>query len=112
MPLEAIIIILLFIANALWIVGFYTACGYELGNPKSRMILYWLREYAERHLPYFYTKPICNCMPCMASLHGLWYWILPQFIEVNNWIVFVFGWILYTGALSGTMKLLSNKIDI
>jgi len=54
--------------------GFYQATRFG-------QILYFVQRFAEK-LPTIFGKPICLCLPCMASFHTLfWY---PIFYGFNS----------------------------
>jgi hypothetical protein len=35
------------------------------------MLFGWLGDFIRYHLGEFWSKPICNCPPCMASVYGI-----------------------------------------
>jgi len=35
------------------------------------MLFGWLGDFVRYHLGEFWSKPICNCPPCMASVYGI-----------------------------------------
>jgi hypothetical protein len=69
-------------------VGFYTATDfdgaeeYDKADPYIKkqwprpnehqvMIFWWVRYYGGRVIPYFWTKPLYSCLPCMGSFHSI-----------------------------------------
>lgn len=111
----------LLVLNAMWIVGFYTACyceiveGYDnktcsvkLGPVyQTKMILWRVKYYSNKWFGEFWSKPICDCPPCMASIHSLWYFLFFEF-DLPNVII----WVFYAVVLSGVVKLIQTKFDI
>lgn len=81
---------------ALIIVGVWTAFG-------KVMILGWLGDIWERRLPDAFNKPLWQCPPCMASVHGTWVWFLTGG-SLDFW------WIAFVLALSGAMKLIVENL--
>jgi len=69
------------ILNALWILGVFTAAepGQILGP-----IATWMAGDSEavpfkpRRFPEWITKPLFDCVYCMASLHGIAWWLIFQ----------------------------------
>lgn len=63
--------------NALWILGVFTAAepGQILGS-----IAEWMAGNSEkgkpRMVPEWITKPLFDCVYCMASLHGIAWWLV------------------------------------
>ena len=59
------------------------------------MLLGWLGNAIRLHVGEFWSKPLCDCPPCMASVWGL----LPM-LALNGW-----DWMLipYTLSLSGLL---------
>ena len=109
------LLLILFLFNGLWIIGFNAACEYsEKPNgeieEKSKMIFWQLRYYAEKYFPYSFTKPMCNCIVCMPSIHGLWFWAL--YPSTGNLLTDLLTWVFYVMCLAGVMKIVSVKIDL
>lgn len=83
----------LLLINSLYCIGFYKACSVEFkvydeprhGTIKdTRMILWWVKYYSSLWFGKFWSKPICTCPPCMASLHSTYvFWPL---------VIFLYGW--------------------
>lgn len=110
----------LLLTNSLYCIGLYKACQVAFNiddEPNhgviedSKMILWWVRYYSYRYLGKFWTKPVCDCPPCMASLHSLYvFWPLVIYfygfhhIELLIYCVFV-------GALCATNWIMINVIE-
>jgi hypothetical protein len=104
----------LLIFNALEITGFYTATWYKQADPDkhepeedSKEVLWWVKYYSLKKLGEFWSKPICTCPPCMASLHSIWYWLFSPFTK-EALIIYPF----YILALCGVMKMITVKFDL
>src|SRR5690349_136506 len=102
------------IFNALEITGFYTATWYKqeetdahIPDEGSKMALWWVKFYCLRYIGEFWSKPICTCPPCMASLHSLWYWLFFPFTAP-----YIIMYVFYILVLCGTMKLISVKFEL
>lgn len=69
-------------------------------NPPRKMIFWWLRYYGGQYLPKIITKPLYECVTCMASVHSIIpftiYGIWADF-GVVWWII----WPIYVLALAG-----------
>ncbi len=81
----------LFIA-ALVIVGIWTAFD-------KQMIFGKLGDFLNALLPKWAVKPLFDCPPCMASVHGTWLWFALGG-DFAMWPVFVL-------ALAGLLKIVS-----
>lgn len=94
--------------------GFYTACQFDgdedydkFDNKKlwpkptteQVMILWWVRYYGGRVIPYFWTKPLYSCLPCMGSLHSL----IPVLVFTGN----IWLWPLVAFSTVGVNKLIT-----
>lgn len=69
---------------------------------KPEMILGWLGRIWDRRLPDTLNKPIWSCPPCMASIHGTWFWFFAGG-DLTYWLPFVL-------ALSGLNRIVSGKL--
>lgn len=100
-------IIFFFIANAVYIYGLHHLFDHELTNAgrydaKQSMLFGRIAFVLDKILGLPYTKPLYACMPCMASIHGLYFYLLsPLSLPV-------LGVIVYLIALSGVMKLMTK----
>lgn len=108
-------LLLLATLNAFLIIGFYTACLYEVdafSRPyeDSKMILWRFRKWSVDTFGLFWSKPICTCPPCMASLHS----ILPLvlFSNITDCTALLYGWPLYALIVSGITKLLYKLTEL
>lgn len=91
----------------LYIYGFHHLFDYETTiegkyDAKSSMIFGWAAFKLDKIIGLPYTNPLYACMPCMASVHGLAFYVLSP-LEFT-----IFGLIAWIIALSGAMKLMSK----
>lgn len=91
----------------LYIYGLHNLFDYETNlkgeyDPKSSMLLGWIAFKLDKKLGLPFTKPLYACMPCMASLHGIIFYLITPMQLPYELIVL---WII---ALSGAMKLISK----
>lgn len=110
----------LLLVNSLYCIGFYKACQVELkvdDEPKhgviedTKMILWWVRYYSFLKLGKFWTKPVCDCPPCMASLHSIYvFWPLVIYFYGFHPIELVI-YPIYVGALCATNWIVINVIE-
>jgi hypothetical protein len=86
--------------NLLWIAGVWnaTASDQVLGPIADWMSGSESRGW-ERHVPEWLTKPMYDCPPCMASVHGSLWWALFQ--PFSFWLL-----PFYIVCLSGAAKIL------
>lgn len=85
-------IAILFI-HAFAIIGIY-------GLLSDGMLFGWLGDFIRYHLGEFWSKPICNCPPCMASVYGI-----PVGVYYYDVSIQLIGYIL---ALSGLLYVLAR----
>jgi hypothetical protein len=116
----------LIIITSLFIVGLHKSTEYYLDynnqpDPNDRMVLWFLRYYAEQWFPSWIYKPLIGCTACMASIWGsLFYWIhywgawtiesfwsLPRFIIVTD-VSFIMNWVVFVFAVSATNRIINN----
>lgn len=101
---------LYFIAAALYIYGLHNLFIYETdinGNYiRDESMLFGRLSYSiDRLLKERYkylAKPLYACMPCMASVHGLYIYVI---LPISHSPEIVIGWLVM---LSGAMKLISK----
>lgn len=65
----------------LWIWGFYALF-------QEPFILYKLGDWMRYLLPKFITKPLFDCMVCMASVHGTLFYVIFVRGTLIEWVVF------------------------
>lgn len=92
----------------MYIYGLHNLFNYETNlkgeyDAKGSMIFGRIAYYLDNRLGLPYTKPLYACMPCMASLHGLYFYLLTPMHFDSAWMVVI--WLI---ALSGAMKLVSK----
>lgn len=95
--------------NAFLIIGFYLMCYYDYmeGQVFNKMLFWRFHVWVKLRIGEWWTKPICGCVPCMASLHT----IIPFLIIANNNNVPLWIWPLYALTVSGIAKLIHSKIE-
>jgi len=98
--------------NAAWVIGFYNATRYETHaiqsvEDETKMIAWRIKYFANKYLGPFWSKPICDCPPCMASIHSLWYFLFFEFNPMN-----IIMWVFYVFVLSGILKLIITKFQL
>ena len=67
----------------------------------SKMIGWRLRYMAGRLVGDFWNKPLFTCPPCMASVHGTWFYWLVSPMNIQSLIF----WPVYILFLSGLVAL-------
>ncbi len=115
-------LVLIVFLNGFEIVGFYDACQFtfhpqgkknEDGANKygvmndNKMIFWWVKYISQKKLGMFWSKPICNCVSCMGSLHG----VIPYTLfclYYNPILLFLFP--LYACVVGAMAKLIQSKM--
>jgi len=70
----------------------------------SKMVLWWVRHWSLKAVGEFWSKPICTCPPCMASVWGtVVYWAMQP---MNSTTALM--WPLYICMLSGLVALINS----
>ena len=96
---------LLLIFNSLLCFGFWNACYYDKKN-NIKSPLWFIESWAKGK--WFY-KPLCGCLPCMASFHSIYpYWIFhysTNCININSLLFYP----IYVVALSGLNYLIDRE---
>jgi hypothetical protein len=118
MIIELTLLIVFLFINSLQIIGFYTATRFEylhgsetLIDEDSKMILWQVKWYANLFLGKFWSKPVCDCPPCMSGLHSLWIWIpIYYFMPFEFHLLYVHA--LYILALCGLNSLIVSKFEL
>ena len=99
MVLESLVIVsILAFLNAFLIIGFYLSCSYNEheGQIYDKMILWRFHKWVRSIVGDWWAKPVCGCVPCMASLHS----IIPFLIIANNNNLPLWIWPLYALTVS------------
>ena len=109
------LLILLFI-NSLLCWGFWNACYYKTkkiydtstGKFKESVyiknFLLFIDYWADGK---WFHKPLCGCLPCMASFHSIYpYWTYIYFTQAHFWAALAF-YPVYILALSGLNYLIN-----
>jgi len=85
-------LVVLFLFNSLWIFGLYELFAAEfideshpdLGIDNDSKGLFWkVKQWSVINIGWFYSKPICLCPPCMASLHSLYFYWTAMLVTGN-----------------------------
>lgn len=103
-------ILILILINSAVCFGFWNACLYvkldELnGVEEQKGALWFIEKYSNGK--WFY-KPLCGCLPCMASLHSIYpYWTYMLFTD-NLTIGALIFYPVYVLALSGVNYLIDR----
>jgi len=109
---EFSLIVFLFLFNSLEIFGFHYACKFER-DPRNKVwedskeILWFVKFYSEKWLGEKWSKPVCNCVICMASLHSLIIWI-PIYIYLPFSFMLIYSHIIYVTALAGFNRIIAG----
>lgn len=122
---EILELLLLLVFNSLVIWGWYIATSYDeevmteelkpqMGFIRKRELLIvdtnifgFIKKWGDLHIPYWLTKPLYNCPPCMASIHSTYvYWFFMPF-ELHSLYIYP----IYILALSGLNYIISEKIS-
>lgn len=74
---------------------------------KSKEILWFIKYYSEKWIGDKWTKPICGCVICMASLHSLLVWI-PIYCMMEFHPVHLYFHAVYICALAGFNYLITS----
>ena len=107
-------LLILLLINSLVCFGFWNACLYERMPDKwndlksivvenyNKGVLWFVEKLSKDK--WFY-KPLCGCLPCMASIHSAYvYWVFQPFTLQSLYVYPV-----YIIALSGLNYLIENR---
>lgn len=118
--LTPLFLLLIFLTlNAVEIFGFSFATSFDFIDeehpengimPDSKMILWRVRYWCLINLGFFWSKPICICAPCMASVHSLPFYVFFLFM-VQFQIQWILFYPLYVLILSGLNYFIGLKTD-
>jgi len=109
-------ILILILINSAACFGFWNACLYQetqdielkdgkIKNIYKKGVLWFVEKWAEGRWIY---KPLCGCLPCMASLHSIYpYWTYMLFTD-NLTIGALIFYPVYVLALSGVNYLIDR----
>jgi len=114
-------ILILILINSAVCFGFWNACMYIPGKEELRVgssselysetsevkgVLWFIEKWASDK--WFY-KPLCGCLPCMASFHSIYpYWTYMYMTNALNWNALIF-YPAYIMALSGVNYLIDRE---
>ena len=110
-------LLILLVINSLVCFGFWNACLFERLPDKwddrksivveqyNKGVLWFVEKWSNDK--WFY-KPLCGCLPCMASLHSVYpYWIL-MFVSDEMNLKSILFYQIYIVALSGLNYLIES----
>jgi len=116
-------LLILLVFNSLLCFGFWNACLYipkkieknfsrtdcwncfKVVQEEVKGVLWFVEEWAKDK--WFY-KPLCGCLPCMASLHSVYpYWIYV-YIGGKDPLIMLLFYPVYILALSGLNYLIDS----
>ena len=104
-------VLILFLINSALCFGFWNACSYEKKDDRIlqeevKGVLWFVEKWAKDK--WFY-KPLCGCLPCMASLHSIYpYWIY-MYTSNNLYMKALLFYPIYILALSGLNYLIDRE---
>ena len=114
-------ILILILINSALCFGFYNACYYEPAKNLAKIgsestfseehgeikgVLWFIEKWA---IDKWFYKPLCGCLPCMASLHSIYpYWTYMYSTNAIN-INAVMFYPVYVLALSGINYLIDRE---
>ena len=113
-------LLILIILNSLLCAGLYAAFSYEYLPPKSvgdksvdndtKGILWFWRFYVLERIPYRLSKPLGNCLTCMASVYSfLPYWYFYRWDFGNFDVVVCYPFYILT--LAGINSIIDKYIN-
>ena len=111
-----LLVILIF--NSLYCFGFWNACLYSYSNDTYSNQLSSFTKHYEKGVLWFvekwakdkwFYKPLCGCLPCMASVHSIIpYWSFMYVGDAVNWNALIL-YPIYIVALSGLNYLIERS---
>ena len=117
-------LLFILLINMLVIIGFNRATEFDFKQYKrgdkmttsrtrieegSKMIFWFIRFYSLKYLGKFWSKPICTCPTCMASVHSTYVYAFFLFMVhfQIEWIVF---YPIYILALAGLSSIVNSLV--
>lgn len=96
--------------NSLYCFGFWNACLYiprnDINTPATKGVLWFVEKWASNK--WFY-KPLCGCLPCMASVHSIIPYLSFMYVgDAVNWNALIL-YPIYIVALSGLNYLIERS---
>ena len=70
---------------------------------REGMLLGKVGAWIEKTIGEYWSKPLISCPPCMASVHGTWFYLL--LVGDLNWFLLV-----YVLALCGLTYIVNSKV--
>lgn len=102
------LLLIVLTAVAMLFMNAFAITGFKLATEEGN-ILYFLREWGEKHLSVFWQKPLYECPTCMASFHSV-YFVLPCIIFLDWRIIFL--WPVYILCLAGVSTFIYRLTEI
>ncbi len=96
------------IANSFYCIGFNRSCQYD-EQANEYMILWRVKKYSEKWLGQFWSKPVCGCVTCMASLHGVIPFLLTEMAVNGLSADSIYRWVFYTVILAGLNSFINER---
>jgi hypothetical protein len=93
-------LLLLVVFNSLYIFGIKTITYYDVEVTDTqekiidKMVFWKLRYWSIKYIGVYWSKPLLLCTPCMASVHGLYFYFI---FSDKNLIVLPFYLVILAG---------------
>ena len=110
--------ITLILLNSLWVFGLYElfSCQFFSDNDpslgvheESKGLLWFVKYYSVKRFGWFYSKPICVCPPCMASIHSTYFFAAYWYFSGGTFSIATLAiYLIYAIALTGLNSLLTK----
>ena len=111
---------ILLLLNSLLCFGFWNACLYEQTHEKvftsttmpdyhykvNKGVLWFIEKWSRDK---WFHKPLCGCLPCMASLHSIYPYLTYVLLSDNSVLDYVLIYPIYVLALSGLNYLIDRE---
>lgn len=116
-------------ANSFLIIGFNRACQYEVYEndqhfvrdnkvcqinkgaivEDSKMILWRVKWFCDQYIGHFWSKPIYSCCTCMASLHGLFPFLITASLTTGFSYMSILHCFFYMLTLGGFATIVNDR---
>lgn len=74
---------------------------------ENKQILWFIKYYGTKWLGERVMKPVCGCIPCMASIHGTWVYLYGISSPLDHPLLYI----IYLLSLTGLLHVaISNSI--
>lgn len=109
---------ILLVFNSFLCLGVWNAANYEVkrvwnetkskwDNEEVKGVLWFLQKWTVNK---WYHKPICGCLPCMASFHSIYPYLTYMYAANAINIHALLFYPVYVLALSGLNRLIEEKL--